>query len=135
MNNEQEILQNALSYGTLMESPVDPDGSARELSGPRLPESMSRRMCDKDRHIPWAFWGADGSLVCGFCHPPLENVERQNVEPVRWLRHGGPIGTVPRLGPTAPTMAEPPPERVTAPPRVLKKHRGRAIDGQDPFFG
>lgn len=111
--SEAELLREALTYGTPIESAVpshagatigesqDPDAHhGRVESGRRLPVNLTNRLCAKAHHRGAEWWGADGRLLCGICRAPA------NVN-ARWLRHGGPIGAVPFLGPTNAAVAEP----------------------------
>lgn len=138
--SEAEILREALTYGTPIESAADshsgatfqgsrdPDASGRVVGGRTLPVNLTNRLCAKEHHRGWEWWGDDGRLLCGLCRPPA------NVN-ARWLRHGGPIGAVTDLGPTNAAVAEPENDE-SPPPEPQKRHRRGAVGvGQGSLLG
>lgn len=133
MNMQEEILADARIYGTLRES-QDPSGSAAGKGrGRSYPVNLGVRLCGHASHEGWEFWGEDGRLSCGYCHPPTTAAPR-------WASRGGPLtlvdlavtpsgGTV--VGVYAPTPELQNDER--APQRRGRRHEAQV--GQGSVFG
>ena len=126
-----EVLRSGVAATTGLSQDTDASRAGSE-TGPRLPVYLSRRLCTRPGHRASRlhdFWGEDGSVVCGICHPP-------NPETARWLRHGGPIGAVPHLGPIeASAVPEPQNDESPASPRLKGRGRRGPSVGQGSLLG